>query len=175
MGEELMLNLYSREVGIEPYYLKNCGGTPRPNGIKLKDCIPKWCKIESPEFKKFLNTLKHTEIKGDKKEFQLSVEFHNYKFDFGLGGSHGCAEPKVWESNDEWVIVDFDIGSLYPSISKSLGLYPEHLGPEFNEQYTRFIDVRLAEKHKPKDQRDNVLIEGYKLILNGTKIFKIIH
>jgi hypothetical protein len=82
--------------------------------------------------------------------------------------SHGCAEPKVWESNDEWVIVDFDIGSLYPSISKSLGLYPEHLGPEFNEQYTRFIDVRLAEKHKPKDQRDNVLIEGYKLILNGT-------
>lgn len=49
------------------------------------------------------------------------------------------------------------------------------MGPEFNEQYVGFIDARLAEKHKPKDQRDNVLIEGYKLILNGTKIFKIIY
>lgn len=38
----------------------------------------------------------------------------------------------------------------------------------FNEQYIGFIDTRLIEKHKPKELRDNVLIEGYKLILNGT-------
>jgi hypothetical protein len=91
MGEELMLNLYSREVGIEPYYLKNCGGTPRPNGIKLKDCIPKWCKIESKEFKQFLDNIKNITIKGEKNEFQQSVIFHNYKFDFGLGGK--CVLP----------------------------------------------------------------------------------
>ena len=34
--------------------------------------------------------------------------------------------------------------------------------------YSQFIDDRIAEKHKPKEERDNVLIEGYKLILNGT-------
>lgn len=34
--------------------------------------------------------------------------------------------------------------------------------------YQQFINDRLAEKHKPKKERDNVLIEGYKLILNGT-------
>ena len=34
--------------------------------------------------------------------------------------------------------------------------------------YEKFIDDRVNEKHKPKDQRDNVLIEGYKLLLNGT-------
>lgn len=168
MGEELMLNLYAREVGANPYTLKKSGGTPRLEGIKLKDCIPFWCKIETPEFNKFLDNIKHITIKGEKGEFQQSVLFHNYKFDFGLGGSHGSAKPKVWDTNDEWIIVDYDIGSLYPSISKSLGLYPQHLGPEFNEQYVKFIDDRLAEKHKPKNQRDNVLIEGYKLILNGT-------
>ncbi len=86
MGEELMLNLYARKTGGNPYYLKKSGGTPRPNGIKLKDCIPKWCKIESPEFNKFLDTIKHITIKGEKGEFQQSVIFHNYKFDFGLGG-----------------------------------------------------------------------------------------
>ena len=168
MGEELMLNLYSRKAGVNPYFLKKSGGTPRPNGIKLKDCIPYWCKIESKEFKQFLDNIKSITIKGEKNEFQQSVIFHNYKFDFGLGGSHGCAKPKIWNTNDEWIIVDYDVGSLYPSISKSLGLFPEHLGPEFNEQYVGFIEDRLAEKHKPKDQRDNVLIEGYKLILNGT-------
>lgn len=35
-------------------------------------------------------------------------------------------------------------------------------------QYSGFIDDRILEKHKPKLERDNVLIEGYKLILNGT-------
>ena len=34
-------------------------------------------------------------------------------------------------------------------------------------QYVGFIDRRITEKHKPKEERDNVLIEGYKLIVNG--------
>lgn len=168
MGEALMLNLYSRNTGIPIYKLKNSGGTPRPNGIHLKDCIPYWCKIESKEFNEFLEKIKHLTIKGTKGEFQQSIYFHNYRFDFGLGGSHGCADPRIWDSNEEWVIADYDVGSLYPSISKSLGLYPEHLGKVFNEQYVKFIEDRLKEKHKPKNERDNVLIEGYKLILNGT-------
>ena len=37
MGEELMLQLYCRETGKNPYYLKKLGGTPRPHGIPLKD------------------------------------------------------------------------------------------------------------------------------------------
>lgn len=63
--------------------------------------------------------------------------------------------------------MDLDIGSLYPSISKSLNLYPEHLGEGFNKLYTQFIKTRLDEKHKPKEIRNNALIEGYKLLLNG--------
>lgn len=47
-------------------------------------------------------------------------------------------------------------------------MYPAHLGPEFMKLYEKFINDRLAEKPKPKKERDNVLIEGYKLILNGT-------
>ena len=50
---------------------------------------------------------------------------------------------------------------------KSLNLYPAHLGLEFTKLYSKFIEDRIAEKHKPKDKRDQVLIEGYKLILNG--------
>lgn len=167
MGEELMLQLYARETHQNPYYLKKSGGTPR-SIINLKDCIPFWANIKSKEFGKFLNQIEQTSIKGEKGEFQFSVIFHGIKFDFGLGGSHGCIEPGVYESDDYWIILDLDVSSLYPSVAKSLGLYPEHLGIEFMQQYSGFIDKRIAEKHKPKVERDNVLIEGYKLVLNGT-------
>ena len=166
MGEELMLQLYSREVGANLYYLKKSGGTPR-NLICLKDCIPFWCKIESKEFNKFLEQIKNTCVKGEKGEFQFSVVFHGIKFDFGLGGTHGCIEPGVYEADDYWKILDLDVSSLYPSVADSLKLYPEHLGIQFIELYSEFIKKRIAEKHKPKNERDNVLIEGYKLILNG--------
>lgn len=81
--------------------------------------------------------------------------------------THGSIEPGVYEEDDYWMIVDYDISSLYPSVAKSLQLYPEHLGPQFMNQYVGFIDQRINEKHKPKEERDNVLIEGFKLIVNG--------
>ncbi len=166
MGEELMLQLYCRETGQNPYYLKKSGGTPR-SIINLKDCIPKWCNLKTKEFNNFLNQIKNTSIKGEKGEFQFSVIYHQYKFDFGLGGSHGSIKSGVYESDDDWIIVDYDVASLYPSIAKSLQLYPEHLGIPFLHQYVGFIDTRLKEKSKPKNERDNVLIKGYKLIVNG--------
>lgn len=167
MGYELLLNLYSRESGIDKFTLKQM--KTRREVIHLKDCIPSWCKIESNDFKKFLDFIKKTDvIVGSKNDISFSLLTHNYRFDFGLGGSHGACEPGIYESNDDWIIADYDVGSLYPSIAKSLGLYPEHLGPKFNEIYSKFINQRLAEKHKPKNERDNVLIEGFKLILNGT-------
>ena len=166
MGEELMLQLYARETNQNPYYLKKSGGTPR-NIINLKDCIPYWANIKTKEFGKFLNQIKQTCIKGEKGEFQFSVIYHEFKFDFGLGGTHSCIEPGVYISDDYWMILDLDVSSLYPSIADSLKLYPEQLGPEFMELYSKFIKIRINEKHKPKNERDNVLIEGYKLVLNG--------
>ena len=166
MGEELLLQLYSRATGQNPYYLKKSGGTPR-SLICLKDCIPKWCNLKTKEFSKFLNELQNTCVTGEKGEFQFSVIFHEFKFDFGLGGSHGSIKPGVYEENDDWIIVDYDVSSLYPSVAKSLQLYPEHLGIQFMNQYVGFIDTRITEKHKPKEERDNVLIEGFKLIVNG--------
>lgn len=169
MGYQLILNLYSRASGIPIPQLKQLK-TPREQ-IALKECIPKWCNIQSEPFKKFVNTVNNTIINPNSsasvKDFGFSILTHEYKFDFGGGGCHGCCKPGVYESNNEWVIVDYDIGSLYPSIAKSLGLYPEHLGPTFLKLYEKFIDDRLTEKHKPKNGRNQTLIKAYKLILNG--------
>ena len=165
MGYELILQLYSRAIHESPYVVKKWR-TPRPE-IKLRDCIPSWCNIKSKEFNKFLDMIKSTTIRGEKGEFSYSVIFHGAKFDFGIGGAHSSTKG-VFISDEEYIIADYDVGSLYPSIAKSLGLYPAHLGKIFLNQYVGFIDERLAEKGKSKKERDNTLIEGYKLILNGT-------
>ena len=83
--------------------------------------------------------------------FESSIIFHGIKFDFGLGeGSHGCIKSGIYESDDEYVIYDLDVSSLYPSIAKSLTLYPAHLGPEFTKLYSTFIDDRIKENINPK-------------------------
>ena len=166
MGEELMLQLYSRATNQNPYYLKKSGGTPREL-ICLKDCVPFWCNLKTKEFNKFLKEIENTCIKGEKGEFEFSVIYHGAKFDFGLGGTHQSIDSGVYEATNGWIILDLDVSSLYPSIANSLKLYPEQLGPQFMQQYSEFIKKRIAEKHKPKEERDNVLIEGYKLVLNG--------
>jgi DNA polymerase elongation subunit (family B) len=167
MGEQLMLNLYSRAVGKNPFDIKKL--RTNRTSIKLKDCIPSWANIKSDPFKQFINEISNIELSVpvERGSFEFHVRTHEFQWDFGLGGSHGCCNPGVYLSDNQRVIVDFDISSLYPSIAKSLNLYPEHLGLEFIKLYSQFIDERITEKHKPKKERDNVLIEGYKLILNG--------
>ena len=58
---------------------------------------------------------------------------------------------------------------MYPSLAITQGLYPEHLGPEWINIYNgEIVSVRVAEKHKPKAERDFVIVEGFKLAANGS-------
>lgn len=165
IGEQLMLTLYSRATNSNKWDINKLR-TAREL-INLKDCAPSWCNIKTKEFNSLLDEINKTTL-GNHSNFEKSVIFHGIKFDFGLGGTHGCIKSGVYNSDDVYIIYDLDVSSLYPSIAKSLNLYPAHLGPEFVKLYGKFIEDRIAEKHKPKAERDQVLIEGYKLILNGT-------
>ena len=57
--------------------------------------------------------------------------------------------------------------ALYPSIAVQNGYYPEHLGLLFKDIYEELVVTRLNEKEKPKKLRDMVIMEGYKLFVNG--------
>ena len=41
------------------------------------------------------------------------------------------------------------------------------MGPLFLQLYKNFVDTRLKEKEKPKKERNAVIMEGYKLMVNG--------
>lgn len=169
IGEQLMLKLYSDTTGIPVSVLKKCGGTPREI-INVKDCIPHWANFETPEFKDLKKYFENvTVLNGNLKgSLSKSIIFHNIKIDYGSGGAHSSIEPGVYESDDYWMILDQDIGSLYPSIAIQLGIYPEHLGPVFKELYDKdIVSVRLVEKKKPAKERKMTIMEGYKLSANA--------
>ena len=169
IGEQLMLKLYSNSTGIPIYDLKKSGGSPRKI-INVKDCIPHWANFETEEFnelKKYFEnvTVKDGNLKGS---LSKSIIFHNIKIDYGSGGAHSSCKPGIYETNDDIIILDEDIGSLYPSIAIQLGIYPQHLGPTFRELYDKdIVSVRLAEKKKDKKDRRMTIMEGYKLAANS--------
>ena len=167
IGEQLILKLYSDKTGISSYDLKQRGGTKR-NTIALKDCIPHWANFETPEFNSIKKKFENTVISDIKGSFNESLIFHGIKMDYGTGGLHSCIHPGTYEADDYWMILDEDIGSLYPSLAIQLGLYPEHLGKTFLDIYDGdIVSVRLEEKKKPKKERELVIMEGYKLAANG--------
>lgn len=108
IGAELLLKKYCERTNTNFYEAKKIRG--QSEVIALKECIPSWCKIESKEFNQFLDIIKATVVVGNAKEFSYSVIFHGIRFDYGLGGSHGCIKPGIYKSTEDRIIVDLDVG-----------------------------------------------------------------
>lgn len=167
IGEQLILKLYSDKTRIDSYKLKQLGGTHRSK-IELKNCIPHWANFKTKEFNTIKNKFANTTITSIKGAFNESVIFHGIKMDYGTGGLHSCIKPGIYEADDYYMILDEDVGSLYPSLAINLKIYPEHLGETFLNIYDKdIVSVRLAEKVKPKKEREMVIMEGFKLSANG--------
>jgi hypothetical protein len=67
----------------------------------------------------------------------------------------------VYESDDDMMILDVDVTSLYPSIAIEHNHYPEHLG-------TKFVDVyRELRKQRVSFKKGTVQNAALKLALNG--------
>ena len=54
------------------------------------------------------------------------VDFH-----FGIGGVHASVENRKFQSNADYVIIDLDVTSMYPSVAIANRFAPEHLGEVF--------------------------------------------
>ena len=168
LGTELILQLYSRKFNIAAKDIRKMR-TFRSK-IDLKDCLPKWTEFKSKEFNKLVEKFKSTTIyNGElKNALDYSVIFNGIKLDYGTGGCHACIRPGIYKSDTETMILDLDADSLYPNLAINQGLYPEHLGPGFLDIYDgEIVSVRMNEKHKPKKERDFVIVEGFKLAANG--------
>lgn len=165
IGEKLLLNLYSRNSGITiPNLVSN--GTHKAS-VELKDCVPYWFKPKY--FSGFLESLNNTVVRvgREDEDFSYSTVFKGIALNMGLGGIHSVSKKGIYVSDEEYIVCDFDVESMYASIICALNLKPEHLDPLFNDIYKPFYIDRINEKHKPKEEQNISLIKSYKYILNG--------
>lgn len=82
---------------------------------------------------------------------------------YSLGGIHTKSKPEIYKTDENWIIIDSDCASMYPSAIINFGLYPQHLGPEFLRTYKKIREDRIKAKHNG----DKVMNQTYKLALNG--------
>ena len=163
ISKELFLHFLSKQTGIKKWDLRQM--RTRRLKITVEDIILPYIKFETATFQRLLAKFKEVIIfpNETKGGFKYSVQYKGIKTDFGLGGVHGARETKVYESNEDMVIMTSDVVSFYPNLAIRNKWAPGHLPKnEFCNLYEWFFEER---KKIPKKDPKNYV---YKIILNST-------
>jgi len=143
--------------------------------FKMSDIIPSIIKFKSQQLKDFLDTLKVKEFTEDDNIDEL-LTFGDTVVKFAKGGLHSEDIPRIVKCKDNYHLIEFDIASMYPWTIISDGIYPQHLGIEWNKGIKQSFDYRTgvlkpAMKKLKYGSDEYELInseqEAYKLSLNG--------
>jgi hypothetical protein len=163
ISKELFLHFLSKSTGIKKYDLKQL--RTQRDQIVFKDIILPYIEFKTATFqnllKKFQEVVLYTgQTKGT---FKYSVQYKGVKTDYGLGGIHGARASKVYNSNEDMIIMSSDVVSFYPNLAIRNNWAPAHLPKqEFSQLYEWFFEER---KKIPKKDPKNYV---YKIILNST-------
>lgn len=172
IGSELILKFYCEHTKKDPKVVRKL--RTNRESIDLKDCIPKNIKFQTKEFNTLLEKFRNTTLyqsndwkfgsNGEKEE--IIVHYKGLDYYYGSGGLHASLVGN-FEPNEDQVIYDIDVSSLYPSIGIVNNYYPLHLGEEFVSVYRdKIVNVRLEEKRKG-DKGDKAIILGLKNAANS--------
>ena len=163
ISKELFLLFLSKQTGIKKYELRQM----RTNRLKItvRDIILPYIEFKTATFQNLLKKFQDVVIyPGETKGgFKYSVRYKGVQTDFGLGGVHGARSTKVYEANEEMIIMTSDVTSFYPNLAIRNKWAPAHLPKEeFCNLYEWFFEER---KKIPKKDPKNYV---YKIILNST-------
>lgn len=96
------------------------------------------------------------------KELKICIAGGEYRM--GIGGLHSSEKTAAHFADDHTLLIDRDVTSYYPFIILNLGLYPQHLGPNFLHVYRSIVDRRIA----AKERGDMVVSDSLKITINGS-------
>ena len=131
-------------------------------GTTFRYPVPDFMRFDTPELQNILERLRVTDftIKSDGKVdmpewlANTQVTIGNTTYQMGIGGLHSTESNRAVFSDDDFVLVDADVASQYPSIILLLGLYPEALGRAFLNAYAAIKEERLRAKKRAKAIKD---------------------
>ena len=134
--------------------------------VKIGDIILPNVQFDDPIIKEYIDMIskRYIETNVDKITVNLPIlNYKNIKYKFGAGGLHSVDKGAIYETDDNYLILDADVSSYYPAIMLEYMLYPEHLCDIFIELLRDIRDKRLVFK---KDG-DTISSYIYKIIINS--------
>lgn len=152
------------------------GEQPRPPkgliGKTFKYKAPEWVEFKSDALKKvydyvttmdlYVNNTGHVDY--DAGFTKTKIPFGRQVYTLGKGGLHSTESKISHHADEQYMLIDNDVASYYPSIILNEGWFPEHIGPDFLEIYKELYDQRLA----AKKAGDKVTADSLKIVINGT-------
>lgn len=97
-------------------------------------------------------------------KFADACEINGVTYRIGQGGLHSDDQPGLWEADDRYRLIDFDIASFYPALIINHQLCPAHLPvSRFIEAFVDLRDRRLAAKRSG----EKALADGLKIAINS--------
>ena len=165
IGDEIIKKYYCEEKGIDVRELPRKGYFRK--SIDIKNCIAGYVSFETEQLQQFLKNIKRLKL-GLQDDFKEHIHFYNNVYSFMKGGLHTENKPEVFEEDEEYEIIDWDVASYYPAIIINSGKYPAHLGKEFLRGYKQMFEKRLELKPQAKtDRRIKGIVGALKLAVNS--------
>jgi len=165
IGDEMIKKFYCQEKGIDYQQLPKKGFFRK--SIDVNKCIAPYVSFQTPELKQFLARIKKLKL-GMQDDFKEELHFYGNVYSFMKGGLHTENSPKVFEANEEYEIIDWDVSSYYPAIIINNARYPQHLGREFLRGYQAMFEKRLELKPlAKKDKKIKGIVGALKLAVNS--------
>jgi hypothetical protein len=165
IGDEMIKKYYCEEKNISVSELPKKGYFRKE--IKVKYCIAEYVQFKTPQLQEFLKKMKGI-VLGLQDDFKEHVNFYDNVYSFMKGGLHTENKPEIFEADEEYEIIDWDVSSYYPAIIINNGKYPAHLGKQFLSGYRKMFERRLELKPQAKkDKRIKGIVGALKLAVNS--------
>ena len=165
IGDEMIKKYYCQEKGITYRELPKKGYFRK--SIDVKNCIARYVEFQTPQLKLFLSKIKKMQL-GLQDDFKEHIDFYGNVYSFMKGGLHTENGPKIFEADEDYEIIDWDVSSYYPAIIINNGKFPAHLGKEFLRGYKQMFDKRLELKPlAKKDKKIKGIVGALKLAVNS--------
>jgi len=165
IGDEIIKKYYCEEKRMEIKDLPKKGFFRK--NIHVKNCIAKYVTFKTVQLDQFLKKLKGLQLAMD-DDFKEHINFYDNVYSFMKGGLHTENKPEIFEADDEYLIIDWDVSSYYPAIIINNKQYPAHLGKEFLVGYRKMFEKRLELKPLAKnDKKIKGIVGALKLAVNS--------
>lgn len=178
LSELYQVNLFSASdskianILLEKFYTEESGESiTKLRGLRspreflwLKDCLCKSISFKTKKLRDLKLELANTlVVRENNFAYKKTIHFGSNDYELGIGGLHSVDCPAIFESDENFKLIDADCQSFYPSIMIQNKIKPEHLDDNF---VTILSDI-TKQRIEAKKEKNSVKAAGLKIVINS--------